>query len=396
MPKAVRRKTAMAVSAKIRHNFSWSGLSTDQGKGMSSINDLITQCKDIFGLGDRSIVGIDIGLSAVKVAQVERLNDGNFKLVRWASVALPEAAMIEEDIQKPDEITDAIKTCLANAGIKSELVAMSLSGPSTLARKLTLSKSEPEEFAENVAWETEQYLPFDPDEAAISFHEYGDNGAGGVDVFVAAAHKGVIDNYRALIENTGKLRVKIVDLSVICVANVFEWVMDQSLSGTSSYLVFDIGAQKTDCFIYKSGTVCFNKRIPIGGSTITEEIQRQMGVNHLQAEDLKITRDSNGNLPEEVLEVVENVLENFYTVIKKTLDFYITATSDEDFAGCWLTGGASQTAGLVEGLENLLGISIHLFNPFEKIKVGDLSEEEQTQAAATGVTAMGLAMRVLK
>ncbi|MBP5297169.1 MAG: type IV pilus assembly protein PilM [Bacteriovoracaceae bacterium] len=363
---------------------------------MSSINDLVAQCKDVFGLGDRSIVGIDIGLSAVKVAQVEHLGDGNIKLTRWASVALPEAALIEDDIQKAQEITDAIKSSLDNAGIKSELVSMALSGPSTMARKLTLSMSSPDEFAENVAWEAEQYLSFDPDEAAISFHEYGENDAGGVDVFVAAAHKGVIDNFKALVESSGKLRVKIVDLSVICVANVFELVMEKSLNNTSSYLVFDIGAQKTDCLIYKSGMVCFTKRIPIGGSTITEEIQRQMGVNHLQAEDLKITRDSNGNLPEEVLEVVENVLEQFYAEIKKTLDFYITATSDEDFAGCWLTGGASQTAGLVEGLENLLGISIHLFNPFDRIKVGDLSEEQQAQAAATGVTAIGLAMRTLK
>ena len=93
---------------------------------MASINDIVAQCKDVFGLGDRTIVGIDIGLSAVKVAQVEHLGDGNIKLTRWASVALPEAALIEEDIQKAQEITDAIKTCLENSGIKSELVAMAL------------------------------------------------------------------------------------------------------------------------------------------------------------------------------------------------------------------------------------------------------------------------------
>ncbi|MEI8346378.1 MAG: type IV pilus assembly protein PilM [Pseudomonadota bacterium] len=363
------------------------------------LGDILIKAKDFLGLGDQTILGVDIGLSAVKIAQVEHLKNGNFRLVRWGAVQLPEAAIIEEEIQKQEEIIEAIKQALSRGRMNAEMAAISLSGPNTIARKLQLSASTPEELADNVEWEAEQYIPFDVDDALIAYHSYGENQGGGMDVLVAAARQDVVNNFKNLVEGTKKLRVKIVDLSMISVTNVFEYAMEKQLANNqASYLILDVGAQKTDCVIFKKGMIHFTKRMGLGGSTITEEIQRQMGVNFFQAEDLKVTKDKNGNLPEEVVEVIESVLDQFFSEIKKTLDFYVTATSDEDFAGCWLTGGGCLTIGLKEGLENLLGINVNIFNPFERIEVDKkyISDDELQKIMCTGVTAIGLAMRKSK
>jgi len=363
------------------------------------INEIIAKVKDSLGLGDRTIVGLDIGMSSVKVAQIHHLKGGEIILQKYASVGLPEASIIEEDIQKADEISQAIIEALGQARIKAELAAICLTGPNSIAKKLQLAGGPDEELMDQVEWEAEQYLPFAIDDAIISSHKYGENASGGVDILVAAAKEEVIENFKAVVEQTKKLRVKIVDLGLISITNVFEHVMGKQLDeNEGSFLIVDFGAQKTDCIIFKKKMITFTKRISIGGSMITEEIQRQMGVNFLQAEDLKITKDKNGNLPEEVLEVIESVLEQFFSEIKKTLDFYITATSDENFVGCWLTGGGAQTMGLKEGLENLLGISVNIFNPFERIQIDNknINEEDVNTIAHCGVTAIGLAMRTQK
>ena len=60
----------------------------------------------------------------------------------------------------------------------------------------------------------------------------------------------------------------------------------------------------------------------LGGGAITEEIQRQMGVKYSEAEDLKKSGDEKGNLPEEILKIIENVLNLFLQEIQKTYDFY--------------------------------------------------------------------------
>ena len=162
-----------------------------------------------------------------------------------------------------------------------------------------------------------------------------------------------------------------------------------------SWILMDLGAQKTEFIIYKNNKVMFTKEIMIGGVIITEEIQRQMGVNYYEAEDLKNQGDENGNLPEEVLEIIDSVVENFFAEIKKTVDFYISSTSDESFVECVLTGGSCLIPGLSEGLEALLGISVSIMNPFEAVEYDPqkISEEKLNEIAYRGAGVLGLAMR---
>ena len=49
-----------------------------------------------------------------------------------------------------------------------------------------------------------------------------------------------------------------------------------------------------------------------------------MGVNYYEAEDLKITVNKNGTLLEEILEIIDDVVEVFFSEIKKTIDFYVS------------------------------------------------------------------------
>ena len=128
---------------------------------------------------------------------------------------------------------------------------------------------------------------------------------------------------------------------------------------------------------------------------ITEEIQRKMGVNYFEAEDLKIIGDENGNLPEEILEIIDEVVENFFSEIKKAIDFYITSTSDESLETCYITGGSSQIPGFLEGLEALLGIPVSMLNPFDVFQYSEkkFDEEQIKEISQRGVEALGLALR---
>src|SRR5690606_17063222 len=100
---------------------------------------------------------------------------------------------------------------------------------------------------------------------------------------------------------------------------------------------------------------------------------------------------------EEIVEIIDSVIETFFAELKKTIDFYISSTSDEDFAGCLVTGGSAQIPGLIEGLEALLGFPARILNPFEGIVVDDSKfvESELRQLMYRGAAAIGLAMREL-
>ena len=67
-------------------------------------------------MGSKPIVGLDIGLSSVKMALVEKKGN-EYSLVKYASAILPEGAIIEDEVQKPDEIVEAIRQVAEELGI---------------------------------------------------------------------------------------------------------------------------------------------------------------------------------------------------------------------------------------------------------------------------------------
>ena len=363
-----------------------------------NISDIIKKkIGDAFYIGPRGISGIDIALSAIKMAEVAKLSDGSYKLLNYSSVHLPEGTIIEDEVQKEDEILKALQTGLKELGTSNRYACIGLSGPNTLIKRLQLTGGTDEEIEDQVLWEAEQYLPFPIDEGNISFSVIKENQGGGVDVIIGAAKKNIVDSFKEIIERSG-LKVKIVDLSAAATINVFENVMGHEVKALGkTWILMDLGAQKTQFMIYKNGVMVFFKEINIGGLTITEEIQRQMGVNFNEAESLKIHGDGSGNIPEEIVEIINQVFDTFFAELKKTIDFWVSSTSEEDFDGCILTGGGAQIPGFQEALQELLETEVQILNPFSSMTYNknNISEDMINEIAYKGVCAIGLAMRSL-
>ncbi len=358
----------------------------------------VNYVKDTFNLRPKSVVGIDLGSKTLKVAELVKTKGENYKLSRYATVDLPEGTIMEDEIVKEDDLIKAIQKACRDAKITAEVACIGLSGLNTTVKKLQMPAGNDEEIEDQIFWEAEQYINFSPEEAAIGFYKIGANEGGGIDVILGAAKNELIQRFKEVVEKTG-LIVKIVDLNVLALVNVFEYVLEETLQEPNiSWLLVEIGAQKTNFVIYRNKSLVFSKEIGFGGMMITEEIQRRLAVNFVQAEDLKTRVDENGNLPENVVEIINEMLENFFGEIKKTIDFYLKTTSDETFARCYLTGGSSMLAGLITNLEELLDLEVEILNPFTRFQYDDrkIDESQIGTIAYTGVVALGLAMREWK
>lgn len=361
------------------------------------IDGIKDRINDMFYVGPKGVIGIDIGLSAIKMAEVVQVSDGNYKINRYSSVDLPEGTIIEDEIQKEDEILKALQTGIKELNSSNKFACVGISGPNTLIKRLQLAGGTLEEIEDQATWETEQYLPFPIDEGNLSYSIIGENQGGGIDVIVGAAKKSVINSFKEIVERVN-LKVKIVDLHAAATLNVFENVMKSEAKAKGrTWILMDFGAQKTHFMIYKSGMLVFFKEINMGGLTITEEIQRQMGVNYNEAESLKIHGDGNGNIPEEIVDLINQVLDTFFAEIKKTVDFWTNSTSEESFDGCFLTGGSSLIPGLPEAIQELFETEVQILNPFTTLSYNqnNISEDMINDIAFKGVCAIGLAMRSL-
>lgn len=364
-----------------------------------NINDLIQNLRssinDALYFGPKGVIGIDIGSSAIKLAEVVSGSKGVVKLNRYVSIPLPEATFIEDEIHKEDEFVEALLNGLRELNSSYRFACIGISGPNTLIKRLQLPGGDAQEIGDQVEWEAEQYLPFPPENGNISYSIIGTNEGGGVEVIVGAAKKEHVSRMREIVERS-KLKVKICDLSSVAFMNVFEHVMGKNIK-ERTWLLLDIGSQKTSFIIYKNGQLSFFKEIAIGGLAITEEIQRQMGVNFEEAESLKIHGDGHGNIPEEIVTIINQVLDTLFAEIRRTVEFWISSTSEEMFDGCMLSGGSSLIPGLAEALEELLETDVEVFNPFEVLALNEknVSSEDISEISYRGVGAIGLAMRSL-
>jgi Tfp pilus assembly PilM family ATPase len=91
------------------------------------------------------------------------------------------------------------------------------------------------------------------------------------------------------------------------------------------------------------------------------------------------------------------VNENFFSEIKKSLDFYISASQDDMISYCLVTGGASLSYGFLEGLTEVVGIEPTVINPFEAIEIDkkNIPEDRINDIAYYGAVVIGLGMRTL-
>lgn len=343
------------------------------------------------------LIGIDVGLSAVKVALMSIPKKNRYVLQHYASIPLSEAAIIEDEIQKPDEIIDAILEAMKKAGIKKRIVNLGMDGPNTMTKRLQVPDGSKEDIEDNVLWESEQYIPFGADESEVAFEVLGKLEADDVvDTIVAAVKISVVESYVELVK-ASDLIVRNVDLNVFAMTNMFEVVVGDKLPEYSEVgtIIIDFGAQKTTIVVYKDGGPILTKEISIGGVLITEEIQRQMGVSYEEAEDLKTNGDENGNLPEEIVAIIQDQSDTLMAEIKKVLNFFIAVGSSDQAGACFVTGGSCKLPGLIETLQELVDLEVEILNPFEAIEFDKkaFNEEDLDDIATTGLVALGLGLR---
>jgi len=362
---------------------------------LSDIKDKIKEF--IVDLQKGQLIGIDIGLSSVKMCYIEASKKGKYKLERYESMQLSEASIIEDEIQKPEEVIELISKIYANFNLKKvQIACLGIDGPNTVTKRIQVPDGVEEDVEDNILWESEQYIPFGSEDAEIGYSILGRiEEEDVVDAIVGAGKTEVIERYMEYIKEAG-LYVKVVELNIFALVNVFEECMknridDMSEEGT---IIIDFGAQYTSVIVYKNGGPVLTKEINIGGVLVTEEIQRTMGVSYEEAEDLKVYGDDNGNLPEEILGIVNDHNARLMDELKKVLNFFIAAGSSEQVGNCVITGGSSLLPGLKNALSSLIDLEIEELDPFSfldlKVK---LTDEQMHEIKYCGAVVIGLGMR---
>lgn len=346
----------------------------------------------------KNLVGLDIGSNSIKAVELTiggRPGRETYKLKSLGIEPLPPQTIVERDIIDNLQVSEAIKKLFADSKIKTRNVCTGIAGNSVIVKKFTLAQMTPEELAESIHWEAEQYIPFPIADVNLDYQAVESSKAaemGKMEVLLAAAKKDKISGYTSVISQAGKNTV-VVDVDGFAVQNTFEINYEMPINRVVALL--NIGASLMNINILYQGVSIFSRDISIGGNNYTDAIQKGLNLSFERAEAAKKGESVEGVAAQQVATIMNEVSDDLKNEIQKTFEFFKATSGQEKIDQIYISGGASKVEGLTELLSDKFNTPVEIMNPFRNVSVNPKQFDPDLIAdiAPYCAVALGLALR---
>jgi type IV pilus assembly protein PilM len=351
----------------------------------------------VFGFSkSKSVVGLDIGSSAVKAVELKAAGKG-FKVAAFAMESVPPDSIVDGAIIDGAAVADAIRRVFENKAFKTKEVAASLSGNAVIVKKINLPVMTEAELAESIYWEAEQYIPFDIQDVNLDYQilDAADAaGKGTMDVLLVAAKREKIADYTGVIAQAGRSAV-VVDVDAFALQNAYE--VNYGIEPSVVVVLLNAGASATNINILCGDQSVFTRDISIGGNAYTEALQKELSLPFELADQLKRGLPVDGVTFEDARPVLRAVSENVMLEIQKTFDFFKATAASDRIDRIMVSGGASRAEGFSEMLGDRFEAPVEAFDPFKRVAFDakKLNVDAAPDVAPTVAVAVGLALRRL-
>jgi type IV pilus assembly protein PilM len=250
----------------------------------------------------------------------------------------------------------------------------------------------PEELAESIRWEAEQYVPFDINDVNLDYVVLEGSAGDSMDVLLVAVKKDKIGDYTSVITQAGRSPM-LVDVDAFALQNAFE--ANYPIEAGRVVALVNIGASVTNVNILSGPHTVFWRDISFGGNQYTDAIQKQLSLSFDQAESLKMGERAGDHSVNEILPIFRSVSDDLAQELQKTFDFFLATTSTSRIDQILLSGGSSRVVNFDTQLKERFGMPVEVMNPFRQIDItgSSASPEWLTENAPSMAVAVGLAVR---
>ena len=343
----------------------------------------------------KSLVGLDIGSSAVKAVELRQTASG-YKVAAIGSEPVPPDSIVDGAIIDGGVVAEVIRQVLEKNNIKTKEVVASLSGNAVIVKQIVLPLMNKEELAESIYWEAEQYIPFDIEDVNLDYQalEGGadDVNRGSMSVLLVAAKKEKIADYTGVSAQAGRVPV-VVDVDAFALQNAYE--VNYGIDMARVVVLVNAGASAININIIEAGQSLFTRDVSIGWNAYTEALQKELSLTFGDADLLKRGLPVDGASVEDADPIIRIVTENMLLEIEKTFDFFKATAASDRIDELVVSGGTAGIDGFTKAFEARFDLPVSAFDPFRQIAFDTkkFSEELRQELAPTTAVAVGLALR---
>lgn len=339
------------------------------------------------------VVGLDIGTSAVRAAQIE-LGGRRPVLTAFSQVGLPPGTVVDGEVRDAAALTAALRRLWVNGKFMGNSVVVGIAGLRAITRELDIPWVADDEVDSAVRFQSEEVIPFSPDKTLLSTQVLSDSsGPDGIRtrrVLVAAAHHDLVDG---VVEATQQAGLEVQGVDLVSSALVRALVDPAQLSDLPEAIV-SVGAGLTVIVVHQGGRPQFVRTLGVGGQAATEAIAQTLDLPMADSEQLKRRLDGSTPQLKSAQRATVPVVDDLVTDIRNSIEYFASMPGREPLSRVLLTGGGSQLHGLGEELYGQVNIPVLLVSPLDRLDTSalDLSETQAASLAPVMSTAIGLVL----
>lgn len=347
----------------------------------------------LFNKKSKALVGVDISSTSVKVLELSQ-NNNRYQVEAYAAEPLPPNAVVEQSINNDEAVGEAIRKAIGRSRTNAKRAAIAVAGSAVITKTVHMSgKLNDDEMDFQIRAEADQYIPYPLEEVALDWEVLGESehAADMVDVLLAACRSETVERRKDAVEYAN-VDAGVVDVEAFCTERAFS-LLSQQLEGDDieTVAVLDIGATMTTLSVLHEGKSIYTREQLFGGKQLTEDIMRRYGLSEEEALRSKLE----GGLPDDYeSEVLEPFRKAVVQQVSRSLQFFYSSSQFNDVDYIILAGGTSAISQLADQVEESLGVSTTIANPFvdmtlsQKVNANLLNND-----APSLMIACGLAMR---
>lgn len=339
---------------------------------------------------DSVSIGLDIGSSAVRAAEVE-VKDGRRTVRRYGQVGIPTGWVVDGEVVNIPGVADAIRRLWSETHFSSNKVVLGVSGPRVFVRQADVPAMAVEDMRSSLKFNGEGLVPIPLEDASFDFSVLSTSPEDGNHrVLLVAAHKDALHSYLEVMRAAG-LSAVAMDSTALALLRAVPPVGE----GDGLEVIVSIGAELTTVAVREGESPRFIRTLTVGGNKLTTSLSESLHLEMAAAERLKrgFVPDDSPQLAQ-ARRTMSTDIRDLSEDVRATVDFFTTQADDKAIERLLITGGASQTRGLAAAIGGNLPVQVFQIAPFAGLALGDLGVDpaELAKAESTATTAVGLAL----
>ncbi len=342
------------------------------------------------GKKTESVLGVDIGSSAIKLVQL-RKNRGVPVLETYGEIALGPYGSLEigRATNFPAEkVAEALRDLMREANVTAKQAGFSIPFSASLISLIQMPQVPPLELARMIPLEARKYIPVPIGEVSLDWFVIPEQeakylskdavpetpGAKKSNVLLVAIHNDTLTKFRT-IADSNNLETSFYEIEIFGAARA---ALEQ---GIAPVLVLDIGASASKLYIVEYGIVRVSHIINKGGQDITLALSRALNISVAKAEEMKRSMGLTGGAGSEgVSETSLLTLEHIFGESNRAL----------------LNGGGATMKGILDLAKKQFEAEVALGDPFSKVETPAFLAEVLRGAGPEFSVAVGVALRKLQ